>query len=209
MFGWLSDRELLQFSSHRHARSDHGLSTVTRHCKYLPFSTRLITAPLHTDSPAGEQHTTADVCPRAPRASNSLPHGTQNSIRSSSRSQDVKTIASTICSTTRLDRMSVRKAAWRLQVSKLKTLALLPRFAARSSDSRLGVSPNPGFDFMVELGATGTLPCRVPRASLAKVVQFESNSVTPSRTLGKESYHQVHANTACGLASMFVLLALH
>jgi hypothetical protein len=46
-----------------------------------------------------------------------------------------------ICLSTRQERVSVRKAAWWLQMSNLKALALLLRFDARSSASRLRQMP--------------------------------------------------------------------
>ena len=85
--------------------------------------------------------------PRAPHASEKpLPCGKHRAAKLDPSlikgARMTKTLTgTTICSSTRADLVSVREAAWWLQMSNLKTLALLLRFDARSSASRLRQMP--------------------------------------------------------------------
>lgn len=129
--------------------------------RFLSLSTQPVTNSLKPGT--HEQHTTADIRRRVlvllmpAKASRPASIGRENSIRPSSRSRDAKTLKATkTCSSTRLEGVSVRKAAWWLQTSNLKTLAPLLRFAARSNVSRLDASPRTRVDHPSHTTLRGT-----------------------------------------------------
>lgn len=140
MLDWLSDQGLLIAISQTRTicihigitASQQPIHTHNRALQSLTFS-----QPNQSQTPWYQMHTsnttTAVVRSRAPHASETPPARQSNAARKLDQSlvrepgmskSDFKW-GTNICSSTRPERVSVRKAAWWLQMSNLKTLALL------------------------------------------------------------------------------------